>query len=116
MNKDRTCGETDAELTRANPAGSPDVHGWQPISTAPKDGTWFHAYRPSASFGVQATLVAVCWDQESGDFVWPTDIYDVFNPPDLSAHDERGFLEVDVYESQGSFTHWQPLPSPPVQS
>jgi hypothetical protein len=87
---------------------------WQPIESAPKDGTWFLAYRRSASFGVYSTLVAVCWHQESNDFVWPTDIFDVYNPPDLSAHDERGFLEVDVYEGQGSFTHWMPLPEQPT--
>lgn len=87
--------------------------GWQPIQSAPTDGTWFLAYRPSADVGVWNTVVAVTWSGDAEDFVWPVDTYDAYSPPDLSETDGSGWFVADVYEGLGSFTHWMPLPNPP---
>ncbi len=88
--------------------------GWLPIESAPKDGTWFLAYRPEPDGGTWDRLCIVCWSAEEDDFVWPDDTFDVYRD-DLSDMDDRGFLKFDTYSSCGSFTHWRPLPSAPSQ-
>jgi hypothetical protein len=89
---------------------------WQPIETAPKDGSWFWAYRPPAKSGEWDTLVTVAWCDVSKDFIWPDDRnpFDPFSEQQLSGNDEPWYIEGDFYEARGSFTDWMPLPAPPA--
>ena len=82
---------------------------WQPISTAPKDGTWIMAWRKSASFGTREPLVFVTWFEDA--WSWPDDTADVFDDPEgvIEAMNDTG----DFY-SCGDFSHWMPLPPPPA--
>ena len=77
---------------------APDANGWQPIETAPKDGTSFLA-----------------WNGEYANIATYVD----------AADDDKGFRVEAFYvgENGGSmgwvavwpeFTHFQPLPKPPV--
>jgi hypothetical protein len=61
--------------------------GWQPIETAPKDGTWFLAHEPGES------MKAMRWDTDTRD----------------KNHAWRDH-ELLKYEP----THWMPLPDPPA--
>lgn len=38
-------------------AETKDITGWQPIETAPKDGTWVLLYEPSSANGVRPGVV-----------------------------------------------------------
>jgi hypothetical protein len=116
METDETFSSRDSVTATASPlpADAPDPVAWRPIDAAPKDGSWFLAYRPPADSGRWQTLIAVCWDAEAGDFAWPCDdVYDPYNPPDLTERDENGFYAVDTFEGFGTFTHWMPLPPAP---
>ena len=86
---------------------------WQDIATAPRDGTWFQAYRPAPKVGKCQRIVTMCWLASEEDFAWPVDIFDEYNPPDLDKKDARG-LHVDIYTDGSTFTHWRPLPNPPA--
>lgn len=66
-----------------------DLEGWQPISTAPKDGRPFIGGREGAAGDVGAVQVLRSKDK------WP------------------GFYSVPGDYSAKNFTHWQPLPDPP---
>ncbi|UYW25733.1 DUF551 domain-containing protein [Methylorubrum extorquens] len=69
-----------------------DVEGkWQPIDTAPKDGSWFLACNPASS---------MCWA-----------------PFEFASWNEQGgfYCEEDVSEPTEA-THWMPLPAPPASS
>lgn len=71
---------------------------WEPIETAPKDGTWILAVK-----GRYVPAVAK-WDPERGSFE--------FTEPDGFAEEEhyRAYVEqTDPWEP----THWMPLPEPP---
>jgi hypothetical protein len=62
---------------------------WQPIETAPKDGSLFLGWA-----------------------TWPED------PPDFylcSYSPSLGFSTYDVYENLVTPTHWMPLPLPPSE-
>lgn len=73
---------------------APIVRGWQPIDTAPKDGTWFLAYWPVHSFEDRVRVT-----QFSS---WANDEID------------RAFVDADDFIDWTSPTHWMPLPPPPV--
>lgn len=62
---------------------------WQPIATAPKDGTDILL----CDARLMNLRMVASWEQDDHDFPWTT--------LDGSYHAER-------------FTHWQPLPAPPV--
>ena len=61
---------------------------WQPISTAPKDGTRIIVYRPNARGKYISKVGLDYWSEELGD-CWAK----------------------SNFETQP--THWQPLPNPP---
>lgn len=73
------------------------VCGWQPIETAPKDGTLADLWCVSKNISVGPERVTDCW--YSYDGWWRSD--------------ERG----DRYGRSGVFnaTHWRPLPDAPVK-
>ena len=69
---------------------------WQPIETAPRDGTWFLAYEPGSGCGAHYAC---------------------------SFHGEDEFLGTMWFSDCGQYvtsspepTHWQPLPTPPEAS
>jgi hypothetical protein len=74
---------------------------WQPIETAPKDGTFIDLWNKKAG----ARIVNVRWVVEPRDrFAHPTCIMDGWK---TSREGPWGCLSPD------QFSHWMPLPSPP---
>ena len=79
---------------------------WQPIETAPKDGTRVMLWRGPANFGNRAEMVITEW--HDGAWCWPDGVGSV------STHGE--WTEDDIlngYEDAVNFTHWMPLPPAP---
>jgi hypothetical protein len=74
---------------------------WQPIETAPKDGTAFWAQ------GIYLHSAVICWwrheydDTDDGKYPW------AFLEPD-------GLVNGAREDARGGPTHWMPLPKPPV--
>lgn len=69
---------------------------WQPIETAPRDGTIILAWR--------YYMVAMRWDEKAGDeFPW-----EAVQLGGLHAMKENGYQEEDL-----ALTHWMSLPEPP---
>lgn len=81
---------------------APPAPGWQPIETAPKDGSAFLAFGihdhspPDAARGVKV-----------GDYWWAIVLWDVWRSSNIFvfAKDGKGTWSYP--------THWQPLPAPP---
>lgn len=78
--------------TRASPS-APVGEGWQPIETAPKDGTlvlaWcVHPFRRYGGEGYEGPVIAHWTNHNDGGWTW--------------------------YGLTGQFTHWMPLPQPPA--
>lgn len=77
----------------------PTGEGWQPIATAPKDGTrflagWWHTVR------------------KGGDAQW----VQIMMRYKECSHSENVFLVSCPGDWQYEATHWQPLPPPPQQT
>jgi hypothetical protein len=73
---------------------------WQPIETAPKDGTEFMAY------DMRTKKMDVCIMQDTRAWGWvgcPVQSDGEYGP----SEDEFGYHLTDI-------THWMPLPSPPA--
>lgn len=89
------------------------MNEWQPIETAPRDGSWIQAWRSPPSFtgGTWEPLVYVRWEDEEGKWVWPDEDYQVFTERGV----ELANMKVAEFENYADdrFTHWQPLPEPP---
>lgn len=106
-------GEQVNALTRLEP-----FPGWRPIETAPKDGTWILAWRGPATGGYWDPMVIVRWyewPEEPGEaaWAWPDDSYDVWTPEGRRRAD--GMMMSGALFEDDSFTHWMPLPQPPVK-
>lgn len=84
---------------------------WQPIETAPKDGTIIMAYRDAASFGVMETVVFCRWWEQESAWTWPSEPFDVFDEEQILSYFEEGDFYRDTH-----FTHWMPLPKHPEAS
>lgn len=69
---------------------------WNPIETAPRDGSVVLAWR--------FYPVAIKW---TGDSVYPWEAVTLSSHPSMSLSGD-GFVEGDI-----SLTHWMPLPPPP---
>ncbi len=75
---------------------------WQPIETAPRDGTYFVACRA----GEPDSLEVGCYDQ----LFWPEYVEvdgGLFRREMKPIYDWRGF------NNMHRMTHWMPLPNPP---
>lgn len=81
---------------------------WQPIETAPKDGTWFVALAPDSTQDSQMPkpfVFTTCWVKEQ---------YAVWEPVDEDTQKRRIDDHSHWYGHEDP-THWQPLPSYPSQ-
>jgi Lar family restriction alleviation protein len=76
--------------------------GWQPIETAPKDGTWFVICLPGKRYEVGRFYPAK-WT----DYV-PSEIDGLFR------QQERVIHEWGEFNNFHRATHWMPLPAPPA--
>lgn len=94
---------------------------WQPIETAPKDGSWIELWRtPSSSDGIywQPLITGRWWSWDDGDepesaWVWPDDIFDVWTPLGVDRC-EASIRNGDYGAARDvDFTHWRPLTNPP---
>ena len=77
---------------------------WQPISTAPKDGSEINGYRPDQGVFTfrWASMDELVAKNLEGD---PIEEYTDF---EWWFHDRWGWMERELTP-----THWQPLPPPP---
>ncbi len=80
---------------------------WQPIATAPKDGTWFLICR--ADEGYESFEVG-CYDP------LVSHTYVEAETPGLYRREERQAYEWRGFNNFHRATHWQPLPEPPEAS
>lgn len=69
-----------------NTRAAGDAPAWQPIETAPKDGTAFLAWR-----GIERGPFQCWWNDDGREAYW-----------------------MDYADTEPNPTHWQPLPAPPV--
>ncbi len=65
---------------------------WQPIETAPKDGSEVLLFVPSASFG--RNVMSAVWDNDNGGC-------------------DASWVVLEGYIGEYNPTHWMPLPPPP---
>lgn len=86
---------------------------WNVISDAPRDGTWFQAWRapPKMTGPTWEPLLYVRWDDDEQSFVWPDGMYEPFTVRGRELADMM-ISDGDFY-SDDSFTHWSRLPSTP---
>ena len=106
--------EVAAQRLAASPLPSSSETEWRPIETAPKDGTWIIAYRPSKGVGYLDRVVLVRWDEEVSAWVWPDEAFDVYEDDFQDRVNAESFGDrIDPFEDN-SFTHWMPLPAAPV--
>lgn len=69
---------------------------WQPIETAPKDGTWVLLYDPSCDISRGGRIGVGSYEDDFGDGSW------IF--------DDTGSIPWEPFP-----THWMPLPPKPEQ-
>lgn len=80
---------------------------WQPIETAPKDGTRVMLWRGFISHGEWSEMIIAEW--HDGEWLWP----DPRENP--STHGEwTDYDLIDGYGDASGPTHWMPLPTPPA--
>lgn len=93
--------------------GNAETVTMRTFDSAPKDGTWFLAYRGPSGLGSWNRYVVVRWHDEFDDFVWLNTPFDIFTD-DIDQKNDSGGFKYFPYEGKGSFTHWSPLPAPQV--
>jgi len=78
---------------------------WQPIETAPRDGTWVLLAGGECEFNEESDskgrAVTARWTTE-------------FSCRDTSGRWQFAYYDSGVYGEYENPTHWQPLPSPPI--
>lgn len=77
--------KTLAQLRRVQTAPLKIRHQWQPIETAPRDGSWFIAVSSWNKYAVS------CYQWDGYNFM----------------------TEFEIAMPKDVYTHWQPLPEPP---
>jgi len=92
-----------------------DTQGWQPIETAPRDGSLFDAWTPQyGGFRVPGTFWkrAICNGEDVGAW-WALSIIGRSGVDGRQTYkgDPRGHAIADV---PFTLTHWMPLPPPPT--
>jgi len=88
------------------------VSGWMPIESAPKDGTWFVAYRPEPKLGTWSRVLISRWLEETEAFVFVEEAFDIYRD-DIEETNDRGYHRWHLYELGNGPLHWMPLPDPP---
>ena len=81
-----------------------DLERWQPIETAPKDGTLIDLWQKH-EYG-ECRLTNARWqdsDYHGGGPCWEY----------LGLDTSGGYGEIDWVKTEGVATHWMPLPNPP---
>jgi len=74
---------------------------WQPIETAPKDGSWFIVYCPDSPMSWQPYELS-CWIIVEGEQY-------ANHPGYFCMTDVSDELDIEGY----GITHWMPMPAPP---
>lgn len=97
-----------AECRHIRERSKEEVMDWQPIETAPRDGTRVMLWRGFTAIGSWSEMVIAEWVDDA--WRWP-DHHD--NPSTHGDWSEENIA--DGYEDAKSFTHWMPLPSPPLR-
>lgn len=88
-----TLAKADAILALSPQAPSPNEGDWQPIETAPRDGTWLLCYWAGTDIGEYQNRYGVAaWTSMHGD----------------------GDSWYEGSGAVGDPTHWRPLPAPPA--
>ena len=90
------------KLEAASRLAAPPVEGWQPIETAPKDGTWFLICCAEEGFN---SYEVGQWDPYMAYTFEPEG--DLYRKVKKSIYDWRGF------NNMHRATHGMPLPTPP---
>ena len=85
----------------------PYLTGWQPIATAPRDGSAFLAYGQHTTDNVRRNRVH--W--RVGDHWWGIILFDVYREVGMGG--SQFVFSKDGAKTWSSPTHWQPLPAPP---
>lgn len=90
-------------------------NNWQPIETAPRDGTWIIALRPGHATWKYTRVVVVQWSDDYLGFIWPSDSFDIFKD-DINEKNIDGEFIFDEPFISNEFTHWMPLPEMPNEN
>ena len=85
---------------------------WQPISTAPKNGTIIDVYLGNSEFPERRTDVSFRYPKEE-DFALNSEMWEYVDEPKKCWIHEDGLSGRLIGDDEP--THWQPLPEPPKE-
>ncbi|MBB6262115.1 hypothetical protein FHS77_002683 [Paenochrobactrum gallinarii] len=100
-----------AAAIRALSAEPAQGEQWQPIETAPKDGSPLILLRNKHEFAQGERVIIAHWSDKYDSFVW-ADFFDIY-ADDIDEVDENGKYVFDIFKSN-DFTHWMHLPAAPA--
>lgn len=76
---------------------------WQPIETAPRDGSWFVIYIPHGGDG---SFEVGCFEPLMHEVYVPAE-------KDLYRKERQSIFDWTGFNNMHAATHWMPLPEPP---